>query len=96
VPPPAPAYGRSNIPKAPSVKTVAVNRERKLPIRERLRQWTAEQDQQHARAMPPDVFIYGTIANSLNRTQTTGSGLLMQVRLTAWAANQAEKTLSSP
>jgi len=26
----------------------------------------------------------------------TSSGLLMQVRLTAWAANQAEKTLSSP
>ncbi|PNY23928.1 Mitochondrial protein cyt-4 [Tolypocladium capitatum] len=82
-PPAATLYGQSNIPKAPpnghSLPGTGKPK-RSLPIREQLRQWTMANDHQYSRAMPPDVFIHGSIANSLSRTQATGSSDLDHLR----------------
>ncbi|KYK56034.1 Mitochondrial protein cyt-4 [Drechmeria coniospora] len=69
-----------------------------LPIRERLRRWAAEQDEQHvrSRAMPPDVFLHGSISNSLSRTQTTGSSDLDQLRSTDAALTPASGIGTEP
>ncbi|UNI15127.1 Exoribonuclease II [Purpureocillium takamizusanense] len=75
-----PPSGRINIPKAPSDKSSTADRERKVPIRERLQQWAAEQGQQHALTLPPDIFMYGTISNSLSRAESTGSSALDQLK----------------
>ncbi|POR35631.1 Mitochondrial protein cyt-4, partial [Tolypocladium paradoxum] len=84
-PPAATLYGQSNIPKAPLNRHSLPGTgkpKKSLPIRERLRQWTIANDEQHSRAMPPDVFIHGSIANSLSRTQATGSSDLDHLRST--------------
>lgn len=52
-----------------------------LPIRERLRQWDLlHSEEGHIRDLPIDVSVYGTISNTINRTQATGSSAMDQLR----------------
>ncbi|KAG6250848.1 hypothetical protein E4U46_003310 [Claviceps purpurea] len=52
-----------------------------LPIRERLRQWLNENDVNTA-AMPADAVIYWGVTNNINRTQSTGSSEMDELRTT--------------
>ncbi|KIE01846.1 Mitochondrial protein cyt-4, partial [Metarhizium majus ARSEF 297] len=53
-----------------------------LPIRERLRRWTVENEHLGTKSMPPEAFIHGGIANNVSRTQSTGSSELDRLRST--------------
>lgn len=75
--------GRANIPRAQPQETSsaeAADRLEKLPIRERLRQWDVVNGQLHVRNIPVDLSVYGTLSNTISRSQATGSSAMDQLR----------------
>ncbi|KAL7799113.1 hypothetical protein V8C37DRAFT_366612 [Trichoderma ceciliae] len=74
------SYGQSHIPKSVPLFKSAGQDARYLPIRKRLRLWTALDGQNSPDSMPPDMILYGNISNNLSRTQSTGSSEMDQLR----------------
>ncbi|XP_044714875.1 RNB domain-containing protein [Hirsutella rhossiliensis] len=77
------SLGRTNIPNAQPEETSpddSAERLQNLPIRERLQQWDLLNGQGDIRDLPLDVSVYGTISNTINRTQATGSSVMDRLR----------------
>lgn len=77
-------FGKGNIPKhLPDVGSEASSKPTDgIPIRERLQRWAEAHEGSGTKPMPPDAFIYGSIANNVSRTQSTGSSEMDQIRST--------------
>ncbi|TFB04358.1 hypothetical protein CCMA1212_003650 [Trichoderma ghanense] len=78
---PQPQYGQSHVPKSVPQPESADQYASYLPIRKRLRLWTAQYGEQtNPDSMPPDMVLYGGVSNHLSRTQSTGSSEMDQLR----------------
>ncbi|PTB69815.1 RNB-domain-containing protein [Trichoderma citrinoviride] len=78
---PQPKYGQDHLPTSASQLESANQHAPYLPIRKRLRLWTAQHGEQtNADSMPPDMVLYGGVSNHLSRTQSTGSSEMDQLR----------------
>ncbi|KJZ76571.1 hypothetical protein HIM_03907 [Hirsutella minnesotensis 3608] len=78
-------FGQTNIPKAkivgkPPPKPARNQYCRKVPIRDSLKQWEKEHCDEALPELPQDLPLFGGPTNTLNRTQTTGSSSLNQLR----------------
>ncbi|EGR47778.1 uncharacterized protein TRIREDRAFT_63400, partial [Trichoderma reesei QM6a] len=76
-----PKYGQSHVPQSAPQLESADQYASYLPIRKRLRLWTAQYGEQtNPDSMPPDMVLYGGVSNDLSRTQSTGSSEMDQLR----------------
>ncbi|KAL6872602.1 RNB domain-containing protein [Trichoderma longibrachiatum] len=78
---PQPKLGQSHVPTSAPQLESADQYASYLPIRQRLRLWTAQHGEPtNPDSMPPDMVLYGGVSNHLSRTQSTGSSEMDQLR----------------
>ncbi|KAJ2967658.1 hypothetical protein NQ176_g9553 [Zarea fungicola] len=70
-------FGKENIP---STLTPSLERIAEMPVRQRLQYWAKENESKKPFSMPAEANLYGTMLNSMSRTQTTKAADMNNLR----------------